>query len=443
MPGAPSIPLAEMMEQWVMEALQDEGYPRPACKQVALVLTGLVAGEPATVSGLSRTLASRGLAAAQEPSITRRLLRLLAEHHLDPDRLLPAIFRRYLPELLAGLVAAHTANMGCSPVQHARFRPVRLVVDETSQDDAVHLLVIGLWYQGMVLPVAVRAWPQNTPLPPDAYWSALGSLCWEVHTLLPPVLRDHVLLLADRGYDTPRLLDVLNGVGWAWVLRSNGQVQVQQPDGTTCPLRTLVPAPGRSWACRRAWPEADRDPEAVLGVFRKAGWRSCRVVGVWLPGQSEPWLLLTNLPARRARLAEYAQRWAIERLFLAWKSHGWQLEAGRIRDAVRLGRLASGLVLATWWHLACAQPVADAELERLAGRPLRGPRQLALPFAGPTAARPDRRPWAAKFSLLTWGRRAVQAVDCATSTPPLDWTFPNWAAPSWPRQCELALLART
>ena len=114
---ATAVPLGAMMEQWVADALRPEGYARPACKQIALLLTGLVAGEPATVSGLSRTLAGGGLHPAHEPSIARRLLRLLGEHHLDPDRLLPAIFRRYLPDLLAGLVAAHAANAGCPPTQ--------------------------------------------------------------------------------------------------------------------------------------------------------------------------------------------------------------------------------------------------------------------------------------------------------------------------------------
>jgi len=43
------------------------------------------------------------------------------------------------------------------PGQHARFRPLRLIVDETSQEDAVHLLVVGLWYQGLVLPLAFES----------------------------------------------------------------------------------------------------------------------------------------------------------------------------------------------------------------------------------------------------------------------------------------------
>lgn len=437
------VPLAQTIRDWVEVALVKAEYAVPIRKQVALLVSGLVAGEAATVSGLSRTLVQQGVSTAQEPSIARRLLRLLTVSRFDPDQLLPAIFRHYLPELLSGLVAAHTANEGCRPAQHARFRPVRLVVDESSQADAVHLLVVGLWYQGMVLPLAVRVWPQNKPLATGDYWAALGGMFWEIYDLLPPDLRDHVLLLADRGYTYPRFVDLMNSLGWAWVLRSTGQVRVQLAEGDVRTLRELVPAVGCHWDCSSMLPDQAVEGEP-LAIFKKAGWRRCYLVGLWLPGQAEPWLLLTNLPATSERLVEYAQRWAIERLFLTWKSHGWQLEAGRVRDAARVGRLVSGLILATWWRVACAQPVVRAELNRLAGRNShRRPRQQPSPSAELQASR-DRRPWAAKFSLLSWGRKAIQATDCRRTTPALDWTFPDWDNQTpWPRRFELAAQAST
>ena len=45
-------------------------------------------------------------------------------------------------------------------------------------------------------------------------------------------------------------------------------------------------------------------------------------------------------------LRRYAQRWAIERLFLSWKSHGWQLEQVGLSDLTRIRSLLTGLVLA-------------------------------------------------------------------------------------------------
>jgi hypothetical protein len=57
-------------------------------------------------------------------------------------------------------------------------------------------------------------------------------------------------------------------------------------------------------------------------VFKQKGWRHAQVVATWAPGQDELWLLVTSLRATPARFRNYAERWAIERLSLAGRSHG-------------------------------------------------------------------------------------------------------------------------
>ena len=422
----------QVLEQ-VERQLRTQGYPAPLCKRLALLVTGLTAGGPATVSGLSQTLHHLAITPAAEPSIARRVLRLLDDPRLDPERLLPAVFGPLLSTLLAGVLAAHAVNQQTtSAAHHARFSRLRVVVDESSDEDAVHLLVVGLWYQGLVLPLAVRVWPQNQRLSAGAWWQALGSLLWEVHDLIPLPLHDHVLLLADRGYGHPRMMDLANALGWAWVLRASGQVRVQFSDGREASLRELAPRPGTQWGMGTTLPEEWAvDPTIPLRVFKKAGWRRAQIVAVWLREQDEPWLLLTNLTATVARLAEYAQRWGIERLFLCWKSHGWDLEAGRVRDVARVGRLLSGLVLATWWRIALALPAAGREVATLAIAAHAA--QLPLPFVPPHG---DARPWVAKFSLFTWGARVVADTACRWVAPPSTWTFPDWDTLTWSQRCQ-------
>jgi hypothetical protein len=435
MEGTPPLaesPLYAQVQGWIEEALAEQGYPRPQRKRLAALLTGLIAGEPATVSGVSATLHGLALSEAREPSIARRLLRTLAHPGLDPAQLLPCIFRQHLPAWLAEAAGTPGAL------------PLRVVVDETTDQDAVHALVVGLVYQGLLLPLAVRVWPQNVRLGEGEYWSALGSLLWEVHGVLPAALRTQVVLLADRGFGYARMVDLAQSLRWDWVLRVSGQVRVRLWDGTELPLGDLVAQPGQCWgsdcALAEPLPEERADGSTVVAVFKQAGWRPAQVLGVWLADQADPWLLITNRPARPERLGEYAQRWAIERLFLSWKSHGWDLERGRVRDTPRLGRLLSALVLATWWRVAIALPAATAQLghlaataaQRLAPLP-RGhrPVQLRLPF--PPA---DPRPWAAKFSLLSWARKVLQGFPLRWHTPPLDWSFPDWDAPPWPQRCQ-------
>jgi hypothetical protein len=327
--------------------------------------------------------------------------------------------------------------------------------------------VAGLAYRGIVLPLAVRTWPESVAMPDGAYWGALGGLLWTVHRLLPPELRDHVLLVADRAYGIARMVELALSLDWAWVLRVQWQTRVLRRDGRVCAIGELAPRPGTIWLGHHDPPATrdtavvadDRDgfaAEAAAGsglreptaVFRVTGWRASQVVAVWPLGEAEPWLLVTNLPGTRARLREYAQRWAVERLFVCWKTHGWDLDAGGLADAVRLGRLLTALVVATLWRLAAALPVALHHLADLARRAARRPQptvlspavwQLLLPLwptpsPEPPAPAGAARPWVAKFSLFTLGSRVVRHTHCRSATPALCWTFPDWDAPTWSDQ---------
>jgi hypothetical protein len=426
--------LYEAVLGWAERRLAARGYPRPLLKRLALLLAGLLAGERASVGGVAGAARRLAPGAAKEESVARRLQRALRDARLDPQALLPDLYGAELPDLLAGQVAAHAANRGAGPAHHRRFRPLRLVLDETSVGGRAHVLVCGLAFGGLVLPLAARCWEQNAPLPEGEYWAQLGGLLWEVQGLLPPELRAHAVLLADRAYGVPRLLDLLAGLGWGWVVRVQGQARVRLPDGGERPIRELAPRPGAGWQGAAGEAEA---------AFKGAGWRPCRAGATWAVGEAEPWLLLADPDAAGDWAAEYGRRWAIERTFLAWKGHGWDLERCGLRDPQRLGRLLSGLALATLWRLAMALPLAAALLgdlaARAAARPPAPARAVQLPL--PWAARPTpprRRPWAAKFSLLSWGAKAARAVDLRTATPPLLWQLPDWDAPTWSALCRRA-----
>jgi hypothetical protein len=154
------------------------------------------------------------------------------------------------------------------------------------------------------------------------------------------------------------------------------------------------------------------------------------VVVAWGQGQAEPWLLVTSLPAKLERVGEYAQRWAIERLFLSWKSHGWDIERSGIHDAKRLARLLTAIAIASLWRLAMALPTALAHLADLAARASGAPRQLRLP-----GITPPPRPWAARYSLLSWGARVARKTPLLMRTPALCWHLPFWEGRTWTDIC--------
>ena len=130
----------------------------------------------------------------------------------------------------------------------------------------------------------------------------------------------------------------------------------------------------------------------------------------------------------------------IERLFLSWKSHGWNLEASHVHDPTRLGRLLTGLVLATLWRLAAGVLDATtrlADLRRRATRRWRPPhvvRQLPLPLDALPPRQGTSRPYAAKRSLFTRGTDVWEAIAGKRETPPLLWQFPDWDASTWDTQ---------
>ena len=137
-------PLAQTILTWTMERLQGRGYPLPAVKRIAFLVTGLVVGGSASRGELATALEGLGLSDAKDESIAARLGRLLGDADLDPQRLLPDLYRDLLPTLLAGVIGSHAAQAKLPTFHQQRFPPLRLILDATSKQADVHILVLGL-----------------------------------------------------------------------------------------------------------------------------------------------------------------------------------------------------------------------------------------------------------------------------------------------------------
>jgi hypothetical protein len=432
-------PLGAEVLGWLLERLWPQGVHRPTCKRLAVLTAGLLEATTVQRGDLTAAVARLRLSAAKEASVARRLERLLDDPHLDPERIVPLVQAEVLPALLGEVCREHAAA-AAGGAAHGRWYPLAVIVDETSVGERVHVLAAGLAYQGIAVPLAVRTWPQNTALAPGDYWRQLHALLTEVQAIVPPALRDHVVLVADRGYGVSRMLDLAQALGWAWVLRLKGDTALRLRDGRAVPTASLAPHPG-AVAARHGAVDAGHGaemdvPDRPVAAFRKAGWRPCRVVAVWAEGAAEPWLLATNLPGDGREFLTYARRWAIERLFRCWKSHGWDLERLQAPSAARIGRLLTGMVLATLWTLAIAIAHTSSLLATAKPTGQRQPlRQLYLPGCAPMPR--DPRPAFAKRSLFTWGRQILAATATAHSTPTQCWAFPDWQTPTWQAFCQL------
>lgn len=218
-------------------------------------------------------------------------------------------------------------------------QPVVLLVDETSLQEKLRVMVVSLAYRHRALPVAWRCyrpsrWPaKQVPL--------IVSLLSPVAAMLPQGCP--VLVQADRGIGTsPTLLRALAKRRWCFLVRVQGTVRVRLPQGPVVPFARLATKGGCRW-------------EGNVEVFQKAGWLRCRAIAQWGPGQREPWLLVTNAPWISG--AHYGLRMWEELAFKDFKSAGWQWHRSHVWEPDHAERLWLVMALAYAWTLALGSHV--------------------------------------------------------------------------------------
>ncbi len=242
-----------------------------------------------------------------------------------------------------------------------------LAIDATTHRDRLSAVVVSVLYRSSAIPVAWHILPGNRPGP----WIAPTL---DLLSLLGPVVPKNmtVLVLTDRGLWSPRLWKQIRTLGWHPLMRVRNDAIFQPQGGSRLPARTLVPGPGHGWVGTGT---AFRNPKlrrrGVLVVF-------------WGDGQSEPWLLLTDLPPERVGVCWYGLRVWIELGFRALKGVGWQWEHTQRTDPARVARHWLVLAVATVWVLAYGTRVEDAELR---GVP---PARMHTPPQRLTSHRPRR-----------------------------------------------------
>jgi hypothetical protein len=264
-----------------------------------------------------------------------------------------------------------------------------------------------LW---VMLPVGGRAVPLAFFLAPVALGGKGAQRAFEDRALTQ--LRDWLprrrrfLLIGDRGFGSRDRLRFLQSLGFAAILRINGDVQIQL-DGQWRALADLRPAVGQ----RRQW------RQVLLGKLKAKERIPLNVVAVRQPllapkrvltNKGKPtgkttdettWFLITDLPLSVDVVALYQLRMQIEESFRDYKAlFGMEVERTE-RPAERLRVLLWGLMIgmALDLHLAGAGPAAG-------GAP-RLPR--AANAAPPLAVRRYRRESATREG---WHQLLVQLV---------------------------------
>jgi hypothetical protein len=378
-----------------------------AVRRLALLVTGIVAAKTTVLAQVAAELHALGLLRATLPeSVERGLRRTLADGRLEGHG--------YAQTLATAVDWDALRRSG---------QPVVVAVDESSQDDRIHLLRLSLPYWGGAVPVAWALWEQNVPLPAGAYWQALEQVLDGATTVVPADLA--VVVTGDRAFDVAPFVDRVAVRGWHWLVRAKarGDLRFRDQRGCERALREVVaqylPRPGCRWK-GRGW------------VFKKAGWRAASVVAVWAVGHAEPLVVISDLPPRWELLGQYGRRFWIEAGFRTDKTTGWQWEASGVSGLAHQRVLVLAMAWATLLTVVVGVADATGRLQRIRRRPWR------LRPAGWWGCVVER----ARVSVFTLGLRRVGAWRGPTPPPPLPWVLPDLAAPSWNDRWRSAQIAR-
>jgi len=247
-------------------------------------------------------------------------------------------------------------------------RRLALALDVTNLGDRFHVLCVSVLYGGIGIPVAWKILPAGQPEPWHPHWCAL------LRCLQPAVGPDWtVVVLSDRGLESPRLFRAVVGVGWHPLMRVKAGGKFR-PAGWArwYPFGGLAPRVGARFAAAGVAYKTAEEPLA------------CTVLACWSEGHGEPWLLLTDLPVGSASPCWYAFRAWVEQGFKVVKSGALQWQHTRMSKPERAERLWLAIAVTILWLVVIGAEVEGAERRETLGA-------VGAQQARPKRAAPRRR----------------------------------------------------
>ena len=241
-----------------------------------------------------------------------------------------------------------------------RSDDLALAIDPTTLSDKLTAVVVSVVYRGCAIPVAWVIMPGNK----KGKWIDPAV---ELLGLLKPAIptRMRVIVMTDRGLRSPKLWKKIQSLGWHPYMRQCVSVTFCPDGGTRIRARKLVRSPN----------------SAFIGHGTAFGVKSKQLRGtiivIWVEGQTDPWIILTDMEPDESGASWYALRFWIETGFKALKSVGWQWQKTRRTDPARAERHWLVLAVATLLSLAYGTREEDAEALGRLPSALRAPPKAA------------------------------------------------------------------
>jgi Transposase DDE domain len=291
-------------------------------KTLALFVIGIVVAGSAVLQRVAEDLSVHGITPSKMTSIERRLARFIANDRV----VVRTIWEDFMSQVLP----------------FWQGKPVRFVLDCTTLRGDATIVYVGLLVHSRLLPVAWAVMPKQEKWE-EKQWSIVARL---LDQLMPHLQGADCTLIADRGLAGFPLVKICRERNWHYLLRVSKehtcQRKMRKGWSAWCRFEVFVHKPGQQWyGWAKVW------KEETIETY---------VSACWMPEFEEGWLLISDQPAGKRRINEYALRMRVESTFQDSKSRGWDLEASWVKEKARLDRLLLVLFVAMWWvsHLAAS-----------------------------------------------------------------------------------------
>ena len=238
--------------------------------------------------------------------------RFLSNSHIVPED----IMRPYAKEVLERLTSS-----GASLV---------LIMDQSKVASGHEVLMVSVRLRERAIPLMWRVVKTQ------------GEIGYEIQKELLDVVQSFipskakVVLMGDRFYGTPDLINYCAAQGWDYRLRLKNNLLVEEKDQgeiTTGELARL-------------------HTKFVENVFLTKQKVKTNIGFAWESGHPEPWIIAMGAKPSFYKTMDYGMRWGTENLFSDLKSRGFRLEDSQLKHASRLECLLLIMALALYWAVS-------------------------------------------------------------------------------------------
>lgn len=207
---------------------------------------------------------------------------------------------------------------------------VIVMIDQSKVNDAHQMLMVSLRVGGRALPLAWRVKKTQGAMGFGEQKRVLET----VAELLPKEAA--VMLMGDRFYGSPALIEWLRSQGWGWRLRCKQDLLVFGQDGGETTLGECF----------------SRGEHLLTDIDLTEKRARTNIAMLHEEGHAEPWIIALSEPPTVWRAHDYGLRWGIEAMFSDYKTRGFNLEDSQIERTDRLDRLVLVLSLALYWAVS-------------------------------------------------------------------------------------------